>query len=256
MRSAGVGQAGLFCGRTVFGKTVIETAVGAALALSLLAAGCVDIVDGNKVLSEESRPVSGFERVTARGGLDVTIEEGDFSVLVRIDENLQPYVETSVDDGTLTIAVDDANIRKKLPGPHVLITMPSLSDAETAGEGTLTATAFEADAPVSLEMTGTGKLIWSGRATDLDVVLAGSGDISLEGTAEAAEFSLRGAGTLDARDLVADSARIELDGPGALSVTVNGRVDARAANGGSVDLFGRVVEGEIDSTAGATITAH
>ena len=251
MRSAGVGRAGLFCGRTVCRRSV-----GAWVALSLLAAGCVDIVDGNKVLTEDPRVLTGFERVTARGGLDVTLEEGDFSVVVRIDENLQSYVQTSVDDGTLTISVDDANIRKKLPGPHVIVTMPSLRDAETAGEGTLTASEFEGDAPVSLELTGSGKLLWSGRATELDAVLAGSGDMSIEGVADATELFLRGAGTLDARDLVADSASIELDGPGALSVTVNGRVDARAANGGTVDLFGRVVEGEIDSTAGATITAH
>ena len=70
------------------------------------------------------------------------------------------------------------------------------------------------------------------------------------------ELVLRGSGTLDARDLVTDSARIALDGTGALSLTVNGRVDATAANGGTIDLFGRVVEGKIDTSTGATITTH
>jgi hypothetical protein len=230
--------------------------LGLLLVASMLFPGCVEVVDGNKVPAEEVRDLRGFDRVNARGGLDVAISVGDFSVSVRIDENLQRYVRTSVGDDTLTIAVDDANLREKLPGPHVVISMPALSDAETTGDGTLTATDFDAEAPVSLELTGDGSLTWSGRATDLDAVLAGGGDLSIEGTAENTELFLRGSGTLDARDLVADEATIVLDGPGALSVTVNGLVNASASNGGSVDLFGRVQAGELDEATGATITTH
>jgi hypothetical protein len=226
----------------------------AALALLLLP-GCVEIVDGNEVLQEEPRDARDFDKVNARGGLDVAISEGDFSVTVRIDENLLSHVRTSVDDDTLSISVD-ANLREKLPGPHVLVSMPALDDAETTGDGSLTVSEFDAEGPMSLELTGEGSLTWSGRATDLDVVLAGSGDVSIEGTAESAELFLRGSGSLDARDLVADEANIELDGPGELSVTVNGLVNARAANGGSIDLFGRVRAGALEETSGGTITTH
>lgn len=229
---------------------------GCPLLALLLFPGCVDILEGNKVLTEEVRDVGDFDKINARGGLDVAISEGDFAVTVRIDENLLPYVRTSVDDDTLSVAVDDANFKKKLPGPHVLISMPALRDAETTGEGSLTASEFEGQGPISLELTGAGKLTWVGRATDLDAVLAGSGQLSIEGSAENTELFLRGSGTLDARDLVADEANIVLDGPGELSVTVNGLVNARAANGGSVDLFGRVELGELDEATGATITTH
>jgi hypothetical protein len=226
----------------------------AALALLLLP-GCVEIVDGNGVLQEEARDARDFDKVNARGGLDVAISEGDFSVTVRIDENLLSQVRTSVDDDTLSISVD-ANLRELLPGPHVVVSMPALEDAETTGEGAMTVSEFDAEGPMSLELTGEGSLTWSGRATDLDVVLAGSGDVSIEGTAESAELFLRGSGSLDARDLVADEANIELDGPGELSVTVNGLVNARAANGGSIDLFGRVRAGTLEETSGGTITTH
>lgn len=229
---------------------------GAAALALLLAPGCVDIVEGNKVQAEEARDARGFDKINARGGLDVAISQGDFAVTVRIDENLLRYVRTSVSNGTLTIAVDDANLRDMLPGPHVVVSMPALSDAETTGDGSMTAADFDTEAPLSLELTGDGALSWSGRATDLDVVLAGDGELSIEGTAEDTELFLRGGGTLDARDLVADAADIVLDGPGELSITVNGLVNARAANGGSVDLFGNVRAGELDESTGATITTH
>jgi hypothetical protein len=234
----------------VFGRS------GCLLLALLLFPGCVDILDGNKVLTEEARDARDFDQVNARGGLDVAISEGDFALTVRIDENLLPYVRTSVGDDTLSVAVDDANFRKKLPGPHVIISMPALRDAENTGEGAMTVTEFDAEGPISLELTGAGKLTWAGRATDLDGVLAGSGQLSIEGTAESTELFLRGSGTLDARDLVSDEANIVLDGPGELSATVNGLVNARAANGGSVDLFGRVQPGQLDEATGATITTH
>ena len=254
MRSIGVAGASAG-GRAWAARALAKAAAGAASA-GLMLASCVDIVDGDGMRVREPRAVSGFENVTARGGLDVTISEGDFSVVVDIDQNLQSYVSTSVRDGTLTIAVDDANIRDKVSGPHVNIQMPALSDVETAGEGGVTVSEFDAEAPISLELTGAGSLSWTGRATDLDAILAGTGDLFIEGSAESGELVLRGSGTLDARDLVCDSARIALDGTGALSVTVNGRVDATAANGGTIDLYGRVVEGDIDTSTGAVITAH
>ncbi|HTV25775.1 MAG TPA: head GIN domain-containing protein [Polyangiaceae bacterium] len=218
--------------------------------------GCVESVDGDGMRTQETRDARGFAQVNARGGLDVTISEGDFSVVVDIDQNLQKYVTTSVRNDTLTVEVDDVNLGTKVDGPHVIISMPELSDVETTGDGELIVNEFDAEVPLSLELTGDGSLFWTGRATDLDVVLAGRGNMSIEGTAEDTEFVLRGDGTIDARDLVADSARIALDGTGSLSLTVNGRVDATAANGGSIDLYGRVVEGDIDLSTGATIEAH
>jgi hypothetical protein len=239
------------------GRLALAWACGPlALALLLPAMGCVDILDGNGVRVDVARDVRGFDRVTALGGLDVEISEGDFSVTVSIDENLEPDVLTTVEGGTLTIEVDDANIREKLPGPHVIIAMPALRDAETAGKGSLTATDFEASAPVSLELTGSGTLSWSGRATELDAVLAGDGTLSIEGSAESTELSLRGSGSIDARALIAEDADIQVDGPGELTLTVNGRVDARAAGGARVDLYGRVVEGKLDIAPDALVTTH
>src|SRR5690606_24172039 len=136
------------------------------------------------------------------------------------------------------------------------IGMPSLRDAESAGSGSLIADGFESEGPVSLELTGSGRLSWSGRAGDLDAVLAGSGGLTIEGSADDTVLSLRGSGTLDARELTASGARIELDGSGSVSATVNGRVDARVDGSGDVDLYGRVLEGDFESPDGDGVTVH
>lgn len=227
-----------------------------ALACGVLVIACVQRFDGNGVLVEEARAARDFERVMANGGLDLTVSEGEFAVTVRIDENLQPYVRTSVQGGTLRVSVDDGNIGDKLPGPHVLISMPALRDAETAGPGGVSAEGFVSEGPVSLELTGSGRLRWSGSAGALDAVLAGSGELAIEGSAESAVLLLRGSGALDARDLTASGARIEVDGSGNVSATVNGSVDARVEGSGTVDLYGRVIAGEFEPPDEDVISVH
>ena len=127
-------------------------------------------------------------------------------------------------------------------------------DAELTGSGSLIATDFDADTDVSLELSGSGRLSWSGRAEALDALAAGSGELSLDGRAETAELLLRGSGTLDARDLTARGANIEVEGSGSISATVDGRVDARASGSGSIELFGDVSEGVWEEVGDSTIT--
>jgi hypothetical protein len=68
-------------------------------------------------------------------------------------------------------------------------------------------------------------------------------------------YYVRGTGTLDARDLTAQAADIEVDGEGTLSATVDGQVDARA-RAGSIELFGDVVEGTWSVTDEGSIDAN
>lgn len=237
--------------RSAHASFVYRLAVAFAAALL---PGCVEMFDGNGVLDEEVRPVRDFTRVHSRGVLDVTLTEGEFAVTVHIDENLLPHVRTTVSDDTLLISVEGGNIRGYLPGPHVVVAMPALRDAELTGSGSLVSTGFDADTDVSLELSGSGRLSWSGTASGLDALLAGSGELSLDGSAQTAELLLRGSGTLDARDLTARGANIEVDGSGSISATVDGRVDARAAGSGSIELFGDVSEGVWEEVGDATIT--
>ena len=222
-----------------------------------LACACVDTYDGNGTPAQETRALSGFDRVLSRGVLDVAVTRADvFGLTVRIDSNLIERVVTSIDARTLVVQIEGGNLGEHLPGPHVLVSMPKLSDEELIGSGRLSAVGFSEDAPVSVELVGSGELTWSGDASDLAALLQGSGKMVLTGSTSSAALQLGGSGELDARALSAESARIELDGPGSISATVDGRVDARATGGGTVELYGDVMEGTWEESDGATVTAE
>jgi len=222
--------------------------------LVLVLGGCVETHDGDGILAEETRTVTGFERVSVRGSLDVALEQGDFAVAVRIDQNLISRVSTRIDGRTLLVRFDGGNLGDHLPGPNVSISLPRLSDVELNGTGRLVASGFEGEEPASVELSGSGELSWSGSTDTLDVVLNGSGNLTVAGEADSAEYYLAGAGTLDARELTAEAANIEVEGPGSIQATVDGRVDASVNGSGTIELYGDVTQGTWTETQEGSIT--
>lgn len=223
----------------------------------LLACGCVETHDGNGMVAEEIRALSGVERVLARGALGVQVTRGDaFGLTVRIDENLLERVVTSVSAGTLVVEIASGNLGEHVEGPHVIVSLPSLLDAELIGSGSLSAEGFSEDETVSVELVGSGAVSWSGDASDVEALLSGSGTLMLAGSTSDLALRLEGTGKLDARELTASGASIELEGEGNISATVDGRVDARASGGGSVELYGDVIEGTWEELEGGTVSAE
>lgn len=225
----------------------------AALACVLLC-GCVETLDGNGVPGEQTRDLVGFDRVQARGALETQLRRGDFAVEVRIDENLLGRVATEVASGTLSIAFDGGNLGDVLPGPHVLVTLPSLVDLELNGTGRLAAEEFDEEGAVSVELAGSGDVSWSGSTPALDVVLNGVGDVQLAGSASRVDYYVAGGGALEAEELTARQADIEVAGAGSVNATVDGRVDARASGSGVIRLLGAVIEGEWIEDDDGTVT--
>jgi hypothetical protein len=221
---------------------------------SILASGCIETFDGNGVPVDEQRDLRGFDRVTSRGVFEVSITEGAFAVGVHIDQNLLSRLGTTISGDTLVIQAEGGNLGDIVPGPHVTISMPSLLGAELRGTGSFDADGFDERQAVSVALSGSGKMSWSGDASSLDAVLNGGGTLELEGSAASVDYHLAGAGSLDARDLTAGGADIEVAGAGSVTATVDGRVDAKVTGAGSIELFGDVTKGSWIEAEGGTIT--
>jgi hypothetical protein len=225
-----------------------------ALLLAAFCTGCLKTYAGDGVPAEESRPLRGFDRVSTRGALELEVARGDFGVDVNIDQNLLPHVSTTVSDHTLVVEVSGGNLGKHLPGPHVLVKLPTLKHAELNGTGRLVATGFDDGEDLSVELWGSGYFSWSGNAKSLDALLNGRGSLSLDGTSSSLDINFAGSGSLDARSLRTSSASIKMSGPGSISATVDGRVDASVTGGGDIELYGKVVRGNWSESEGGTIS--
>lgn len=225
------------------------------LCLSPVFAACVG-VGGNGNRSSETRDVSEFTKIEADGPFDVQVNQGDDrSLEVAIDSNLQSKLKTEVSGDTLHIS-SDGTVYDLIAGPHVIITNPHLVEVRLIGSGNVTAGTFDEQDDVHLRDQGSGDLSFDGSSPNLTVEVTGSGDMWLSGTTDAAHYQLRGSGDLDARDMIASGADIDLNGSGDLRATVNGTVNATQDGSGDIDLFGDAQTDKVQRKGSGDLEVH
>src|SRR5438046_10136484 len=80
--------------------------------LIVLLAGCVVLVvgchlpgiRGNGQIKTEERPITAFANLDAGGAFEIEWQNGSPALRITTDENLLPYIENDVSDGTLHLS--------------------------------------------------------------------------------------------------------------------------------------------------------
>src|SRR5262249_28212776 len=115
-------------------------------------------ITGSGSVKTEQRSIAGFTKVSTSGTTNVFITQGnDFAVTVKAYENLIPYLETAVKNGTLEIHYRD-NTNVTNDNSEVYVTLPVLNGTFISGSA-------------NVEADGTFN------GTSLDASISGSGNI-------------------------------------------------------------------------------
>lgn len=133
---------------------------------------------GSGVAASASRGVPAFSAVDLAGSSVLTVRVGSQqAVVVHADDNLIDLVTTEVEGGTLVVGTS-GNFTTQSP-MTVDVTVPTLETVVLSGSGVVTVEGVTA-ARLVVRAPGSGVLTISGTAEQLDVSLAGSGDVRLE----------------------------------------------------------------------------
>ena len=90
-----------------------------------------------------------------------------------------------------------------------------------------------------LELRGAGSIDASGVSADsLEVSSSGAGDVRVAGEADSQEVSISGAGSYQAQDLATKRATVDLSGAGEAIVNVSDDLDVAISGFGSVEYIG------------------
>jgi hypothetical protein len=175
-------------------------------------------VQGSGKLVEETRPVASFHRIDVRGSADVVWTPSPQPGLqVRAEDNLLEHLSTRVDAGTLVIEFT-ASVSTRKP-VEVTLSSSVLDSLSLAGSGDIEAHDLQ------------GK--------NLRIVLAGSGDIDVDGTVDDLDVELRGSGDIDAAELVAQDVSVDLRGSGDVSVHAHQSALVDLRGSGDVEVAGK-----------------
>ncbi len=176
-----------------------------------------DSISGDGNVAMEKRSLSGFTKVFTSGSTLVHITKAShFSINVKGYENLLPYLETSVQNGTLKIEIDK-DVRVKNANYEVFITMPDLTGIRTEGSG---------DVDAIGDFSGN---------TGVELRISGSANISVEkGSTQTLNTRIEGSGNIEAFGLVATDAKTITSGSGDTQIGITNNLDVNISGSGSV----------------------
>ncbi|MBN2149660.1 MAG: DUF2807 domain-containing protein [Anaerolineales bacterium] len=208
--------------------------------LSLAACG-MNIIRGSGVLATETRPVSGFDRLSLSGMGEIILTQGDEEALeIEAEDNLIPYIKTEVRQDTLYISYD--NINHPIISPtrpiRFYLSVKELSGIKISGSGTVEAQSLSTD-ELELAISGSGEAsIAQLTASALAVKISGSGKIEIGGQVGEQSLSISGSGKCNNVSLESQDTTITVTGSGKAEVWASETLDVRISGSGEVRYSG------------------
>ncbi len=229
------------------------TSVIAASLACAIPFGIRTIRGSGNVVTEE-REVSGFDSVALSAFGEVIISQGDDeSLTVETDDNLMPYIQTEVRNGTLELGL----ARNTVPVPSrslvFRVSVKELTALDSSGAGRFELDELDTDR-LKVNLSGAGDIkINSLNATDLAITVSGAGNVEVAGAVETQEITLSGLGNYAAPELESQAATVRISGAGGTSIWVQDSLDVVISGAGNVDYFGSPeVSKDISGVGGVT----
>jgi hypothetical protein len=190
-----------------------------ALTLSLAAAAALFALQAQA--AEQTRSVGPFTSVSNSGPVSVRIEVGKpQSVTVSGDDELVADLQTEVVGNELKLHMkrDTTRFDSHRDTLRVTITVPQLTAFRMAGAGETVISHMNGDS--------------------LDLRFAGAGSLKAEGSVRNLTLDVGGVGSIDTRELHADTANVSVGGVGSVKVWAGTRLDASVGGVGSLTYYG------------------
>jgi len=217
--------------------TLIRLAAGALAFASALASA--ETLTGSGTPATDTRNVAGTRSVSLSvpGKLEIVVGDAEKLTLAG-DDNVLPAIETTVDRGELRIRFRERgslNVRLKTP-LRMTLAVKSIEGISVAGSGDVLANALDAR-KLALSIAGSGNITLGGKAQALDVQIAGSGDVKA-GKLEAKSASVSIAGSGDATLWARESLHASIAGSGDVRYYGDPSVQRSVMGSGSVRRVG------------------
>jgi hypothetical protein len=192
--------------------------------------------DGN--LKKEIRTVSNFTSLASNGAIDVQIAYGNSnSISIEADENLLPYIETTVKDGKLAI-LPKKNVNLKSRSRMVVyVSMTTINSLQQSGSGNIRGEGeFSSDSKMDIKVSGSGNIkLDFGSFKDIDLFVSGSGNIDLKGNpTNDISAKISGSGNIDCSKVSCDNVVVTISGSGNVRVNAEKNITAEISGSGNV----------------------
>lgn len=142
-------------------------------------------------------------------------------VTIKAQKNIIDVLNKEIRGGNWKIGLEKNASLKNHDGIDIYITIPAFEKLSIAGSGSI---------------TGEGKF---NNADDLEISIAGSGDVRLDGAGKDLAVSIAGSGDVDLANFEVENCEVSIAGSGDCEVNVIGQLKVSIAGSGDVKYKGK-----------------
>jgi hypothetical protein len=200
-------------------------------------------IKGSGQATSQVRQVSGFNAIRVKGSIRLVVRQaGKESVELRADDNILPYIETTIVErsGVQTLEIGmKRNLSYSSRTPLVAtVDVTNLKGLSLSGSGDAVASGLKTS-QLQAEISGSGRLKFDHLDADaLSVQISGSGDVTANGRAGKLSIAISGSGNVETRSLESEDVHIDIAGGGDASVNARKTLRVAIAGSGDVDYTG------------------
>jgi len=198
-------------------------------------------IKGNGNTTTISRTTSDYDGISCAGSMDYVLVKGqEGKITIKGEENLLKHIITKVKDNKLIVKVEKGVNLKSSMNKTIKITIPfeDINSVSLAGSGDLWNNDTINASNLDVSLAGSGDVVLDVNATSVEGSLAGSGDLTLKGETTNLEASVAGSGDFSGFNLQADNTEVSVAGSGDAEVVSNKMLKARVSGSGDIHYKG------------------
>lgn len=214
-------------------------------------------IRGNGQIEKQTRPLPAFNAIRSETPARIEIIQGNYeNITIESDDNIIPWIETKIEDGTLIIEHDRIDLISKTI--NITVRVKHLDSISLGGSGSIYANKFTAK-KLNINIGGPGKIqlnnleteetraniggsgrvmIQSLQTGDLAVAMGGSGYFNATGNCNSVSVSTGGSARVDTAALKAKTVSVSMAGSGVVRVAAQNKLKASIAGSGDVQYYG------------------
>ena len=198
-------------------------------------------VKGNGKITTKTIKTGDYDAIKCAGSMDYILVSGtEGNIIVEGEENLLDYIVAEVKDNTLKVKYKKNFNLKTSKNKTIKITIPfkDINSVALAGSGDLWNEDKISTNNLEVALAGSGDIILDIETSDVEGKIAGSGDITLKGSTNNLVANVSGSGDFHGFDLQANNTDVAVAGSGDAKVVSNESLKARVSGSGDIAYKG------------------
>ncbi len=207
---------------------------------------------GSGNIITENRSVDNFTGISTSSSIDVEVSIGEKNdVRIEADDNILPFVKTTVNDGVLKIGYKN---NTSLNNAHVkvFVTIPYLKYIHTSSSANINVLGIiKHDGKIRFEASSSSEIKAAVDAPEVSADASSSSTINLSGKTQKCDVEVSSSADINAQNLLSENTHAKANSSGTANVHASVSLDAKASSSGDINYRGNPTLNKSVSSSGS-----